>query len=309
MRESGKTTIFLITAMLAWGSVYPVSKYLMADISPGVLGFLRYFTAIIALSPFFVIEIRKNNIKFDAKSVFLFFSAGLTGTTLLAIFLFSGVARSTASNGSIIINSQPIFTAILAPLLIRESVSGIQTAGILAGFAGMFLVVTGGNFNFSSGGSNYLFGNLLLLAGAVSMSLYGIIIKAPVKKYGSIIATWISMTAGTIILFLYNLFTVDHFLNQVFIPAGTDVLLIVYLGSIGTAAAYLLFSLALHKIDVLKATAFKFLIPVSGISLSMIFLGERPAIAVYAGIFIVIFSVFLIQRNSFQFSNVRKAKS
>ena len=290
-----KTTLLLIIAMLAWGSVYPVSKYLMTDLKPMVLGFLRYFTAVLTLTPFFIVEIRKNSNKIDLKSFFILTAAGLAGTAVFAVFLFSGVKLSTASNGSIIINTQPVFTAVLAPLLIREKISTVQLIGILVGFAGMFLVVTGGHFSSFDTGNEKLAGNLLLVCGAVSMSLYGILIKAPVKKFGGLISTWISMTIGTLLLFIINLFTVDNFFASASSPAGSDLLLILYLGSVATALAYLLFSMSLKHLNVLIATSFKFLIPVSGVGLSIIFLGEKPAVAVYGGILIVILSVFLIQ--------------
>jgi len=297
MRKSANTYLYLILAMLAWGSVYPVSKYLMSDLSPMTLAFLRYFTAILALAPLFIIEIRKNSKKIDFKSILILTAAGLTGTAIFAVFLYAGVSRSTASNGSIIINTQPVFTAIFAPLLIKERISFIQIAGVAVGFIGMFLVVTGGSFNPGAGENGIFTGNLLLVCGAVSMSFYGILIKTPVKEYGSLISTWISMAIGTAVLFVINLFTNTDFFIELTIPAGRDILLIIYLGSIATAAAYLLFSMALRLTDVLKATAFKFLIPVSGVGLSVLLLGERPVIAAYAGIFIVIFSVFLIQRS------------
>lgn len=295
MAKSTKTALLLIIAMLAWGSVYPVSKYLMSDLNPMVLGFLRYFVAVITLTPFFIIEIRKNSKKIDLKSFLIFAAAGLTGTTIFAVFLFNGVKLSTASNGSIIINTQPVFTAILAPLLIKERISAVQLLGIFVGFVGMLLVITGGNLDLLEIGNNKLAGNLLLICGAVSMSLYGIFIKAPVKKYGGIITTWISMTIGTVLLFFINIFTDDNFFAAVSSPVGSDIVLILYLGSIATAVAYLFFSMSLKHLEVLNATAYKFLIPVSGVGLSILFLGEKPAIAVYAGIIIVILSVFLIQ--------------
>ncbi len=296
MIGKSRTYTILIIAMIAWGSVYPASKYLMAEISPFFAAFLRYGIGIIALTPFFLVEIQKNNNHPDSKSILVFLIAGICGVAVFAYFLFTGVSLSTASNGSVIINTQPVFTAILAPLLVREHIGKIQIAGIITGFAGMFLVVTGGDIHSLLAGNNIIKGNVLLLAGAVSMSLYGIILKKPIIRYGSIIPTWYSMMFGTILLTVFNIatgsfsgFSVENF-------SMFDITLVIYLGTVGTAFAYLLFNLSLKSVDVIIATAFKFLIPVSGILLSVLFIGERPGISVYAGVIIVIFSVFLIQR-------------
>lgn len=295
MVKSTKSSTYLIIAMLAWGSVYPVSKYLMTDIGPMTMSFLRYAVAIITLSPFFIIEMRKNSKIFDRKSIIYLSAAGITGTAAFAFLLYAGVARSTASNGSILINTQPVFAAILAPLLLKEKISGFQIVGILTGFTGMFLVVTGGSFKL--GENTMLSGNLILIAGAVSMTLYGIFMKEPIRKFGSLTATWISMAIGTAIILIINILINQNFFSDLRIPSGKEIILIIYLGSIATAAAYLLFSFGLHHIDVIRATAFKFLIPVTGVGLSVLFLGEKPAMAAYAGIIIVIFSIFLVQKD------------
>ena len=105
------------------------------------------------------------------------------------------------------------------------------------------------------------------------------------------------MAAGTLILLLINVFSGLSDFKSLSVLNYNDLFLIIYMGTIATALAYLLFNLSLKKIEVIRATGFKFLIPVSGVGLSVLFLGERPGIVSYAGILIVIFSIFLIQRN------------
>ena len=306
MSKSGTTYILLTISMLLWGSLYPISKFLMNDIDPLFLAFLRCFIAVIALTPFFILEIRKNDNKIDKKSLLNFTAAGLTGVTIFAVLLFFGIKHSTASNGSILTNTQPVFAAILAPLLIGEHLNGVQIGGIAVGFAGMFVVVTGGQFNSVLSENPILMGNLLLLGGAVSMSLYSIVLKSSIRKYGGLIATWFSMSIGTFFLFLISLASGKFFSGVQSVSTIRDIFLIIILGIASTALPYLLFNMSLNRITVVRATAFKFLIPISGIGLSIIFLGERPALITYAGILIVILSVFLIQRSSMEVNAIRK---
>jgi drug/metabolite transporter (DMT)-like permease len=65
---------------------------------------------------------------------------------------------------------------------------------------------------------------------------------------------------------------------------------------VGTALVYPLFNLALKANGVVRAVGFKLLIPVFGIALSVVLLGERPGLYTYSGAVIVIASVYLIQR-------------
>lgn len=302
MGKSKINYLLLILSMIAWGSLYPVSKHLMLDINPLFLAFLRYSTAVIALLPFFIIDILKNSNKIDFNSMITAGGAGLAGVTIFSVFLFSGLSLSTASSGSVLTNTQPVFTAIMAPLFLGESLTGTQAAGIAAGIVGILIVVTQGSMEVLSGEGTILTGNLLLICGAVSMSLYGIILKSSIKKIGGLSATWLSMFTGTVFLLIVVLVTGNSDFTAISAFTAAQNLLTLFMGVVSTAVAYLLFNTALKEIDVIKATGFKFLIPVTGVGLSIIFIGERPAVPVYAGIIIVFFSVFLIQHNKSQYA-------
>ena len=296
MEQKRRSIVLLVMAMLAWGSVYPASKYKMAETSPLTMSFHRYFIGTLTLTPFFINEIRKNRNYITKENLFISAAAGLFGVTLLAILLFTGVSLSTASNGSIIVNTQPIFLAFLAPLFIKESVSRLQILGIAAGLAGMVLVVTNGDLSVLSNNRSMFLGNILLAGASLSMSIYSLILKKHIIRWGGFMPTYISMLFGTFFLFIINLFSSRFFSDIRELTAVSDILLILYLGCVSTAFAYLLFNNSLKYIDVVKASGFKFLVPVSGVGLSILFLGERPSIFVYAGVVIVVLSIVLIQR-------------
>jgi drug/metabolite transporter (DMT)-like permease len=140
----------------------------------------------------------------------------------------------------------------------------------------------------------YFWGNLILLGGALSISIYSILLKRYVIKYGGILPTFITMLSGTITLYTAAALISGKGMFHG-ITAGSWPLLI-YIGVVGTALVYPLFNLALKAIGVVRAVGFKLLIPVFGIALSVILLGERPRLFTFIGAATVIASVYLIQR-------------
>ena len=157
------------------------------------------------------------------------------------------------------------------------------------------MVVTSGisgTLNFS--GSLFT-GNILLVLAAVSMSVYSIYMRSFIKKYGGIRTTFTGMAAGTFFLFIINIFNEEFFREFTLLGRPTILLPVLYLGIVSTAFAYLMFNLSLKHIDVIKATAFKFLTPLSGFILSILFLGEQPSLAVLTGTLIVILSIIFMQ--------------
>jgi len=65
---------------------------------------------------------------------------------------------------------------------------------------------------------------------------------------------------------------------------------------VATALVYPLFNLTLRSAGVVRAVGFKLLIPVFGIVLSYLLLGERPQVLTLVGAAVVIGSVYMIQR-------------
>ncbi len=285
----------LVIIMIIWATFYPIIKYIVVDMDPLVLSFYRYFLGFIPLTPFFISELRKQTKKPEPGEVLSIALLGFIGITLFSVGLFYGIKLSTAINGALLTNTQPIFTAILGPVLIAEVLSKKKVLGIAVGITGMILVITNGNFRtFETEGSAIL-GNILLMGASLVLSLYSMLIKKYINKYGSIIPTWISMLSGTFFILIINIFR-DQSPAQLLELPSLSIGLVLYLGIIGTSLTYLIFNRALIHMPVTTATSYKLLIPVFGLVFAVLFLGEQPCIATLIGILIVVSSVYIIQK-------------
>ena len=285
--------ILLIFVMFILATVFPAVKRLSRSVSPFTIAFYRYGFAILPLSPIFVVENRRRHVFRSGRDVLAMFGLGALGIAVFSTCLTIGLKMSTAYNGSLLINSQPIFTTLLAPLIIKEDFSLLRIIGALFGVSGVYFIVTGG----PQGGfltHEYFWGNLILLGGALSISIYSILLKRYVIKYGGFVPTFLTMLGGTVLLLIAVVVFTANGLFRDITPGSW--LLLIYIGVVGTAFVYPLFNLALKAIGVVRAVGFKLLIPVFGIALSVILLRERPGLFTYAGTAIVIASVYLIQR-------------
>lgn len=285
----------MVAVMVIWATFYPIIKYVVNDIDPLVLSFFRYFLGFIPLTPFFIAELKKQKKSPSPSEILSISMLGFIGITLFSLGLFYGIKLSTAVNGALLTNTQPIFTALLGYILISETLPGKKIAGVIVGIAGMILVVTNGNFRIFATGGTAVIGNLLLTGASVSLSLYSILIKKYAKKFGSLIPTWISMVSGTLFILIINILRGQHPV-QILSQPVFSIVMILYLGLIGTSLTYLAFNKALIYMTVTSATSYKLLIPVFGLVFAFLFLGEKPGAATLAGIFIVIFSVYMIQK-------------
>ncbi len=286
--------VLLIFVMFILATVFPATKHLSKDISPATIAFFRYFWGTIPLIPFFIVENRRNRRALNYRDVLVMFGLGVLGIAVFSICYNFGLKLSTAYNGSLLINSQPIFTTLLAPLIIKEDFSGVRTVGALAGVAGVYLIVAGGLRLGDILTHEYFWGNLILLGGALSISIYSILLKRYVIRYGGFIPTFLSMLSGAVALLVAAIIIDGNRFFQGITPRSWP--LLIYIGVIGTALVYPLFNLALKATGVVRAVGFKLLIPVFAVAMSVFLLGERPGLFTYVGAAVVIASVYLIQR-------------
>ncbi len=285
----------LMFVMIVWATVYPVTKMIVSNVDPLLISFLRYLLGIVPILPFFIREIKRNNIKIEKRDLVEMTFLGLLGVTAFALFLFYGIQLSTASNGSLLANTQPVFTTLLAPLLISESLSFSRLLGAVIGFVGISLVVTGGNFTEFNLLQGHFLGDMLLILSAFSMGVYSILLKKHIGNYGGLLPTFITMLSGTLFL-VFPILIVEGGFGSILHIRLHDWFLLLYIGVVGTALVYLMFNSALKKIGVIRSVGFKLFIPVFGVFFSVLMLGEKPGVFVITGALIVIGAVYFIQK-------------
>jgi drug/metabolite transporter (DMT)-like permease len=294
MIKSRLWLVLLTLAAAAAGSIYPITKLLVVEISPLSLAFLRYFLAVLPLTPFFLVEYTRKKVRIPARDYTSMLSLGLLGVAGFSLAFFYGVNLSTSSNGSVLINTQPIFAAFLAPLLVDERFTLKSILGSALGIVGILLVVTGGRWSALSFEKGVLLGNIILLGASLSLTLYSILLKRYITRYGGVIPTFVTMVSGTLALCIVVL-SVQGYLFHIRSLTGFEILFLLYIGFFCTAYFFLVFNRALHEVGVVESIGFKLLIPIFGVVLSMIILGERPLPLSYAGMGVVIVSLVVIQ--------------
>jgi drug/metabolite transporter (DMT)-like permease len=280
--------------MFLLATVYPATKELSHSLPPLLISAFRYGFAVIALLSFYPLERRRRRDVVQRRDAAMMALLGLLGVALFSFCLTLGVRLSTAGNGSLLTNTQPVFTTLLAPLILRDEFSPSKLAGAVLGVAGMVLIVTAGEGPRDIFLQDYFRGNLILVGGSIAISLQTILMRKYVLRYGGFLPTLVTMFWGCLALTVAALLI--HGIGLLPGLSGRHWLLLAYMGIIGTALPYLLFNAILPTAGVLRAVGYKLLIPVFGILLSFFLLGERPNRQVLIGGAVIIGALFLIQR-------------
>lgn len=284
--------VLIIIVFIVWGTMHPPLKILSDELPPLLMNFLRFSLALLVLTPFVLLQ-KKVPVKND---LFKIAVLGVIGIALYGFLVVAGLHRSTAINSSILLNSHPIIAAVVAPFLFKEKLHGRGVFGIILGFFGVILVVTNGLYLKGILDERYLQGNLLLFLSTVCLAVYAICSKFFVPRYGSLVTTFYAVLAGTTVLLISSLTSGD--LAQISLLSHKHILLIVYLAIFTTAIPWVIWFKAIERIGVIRAETLFFLIPISGVVSSAVFLGERLTGVAILGVALILSGTYMVQKRS-----------
>src|SRR3989344_1228473 len=193
-------TLLLVAAMAGIAVFYPIVKALNGTVDPYLIAFFRFSFASLALLP---VMIYRGSLRMpsscDLKS-FAFLAFCAVAPTALIVM---GIESTNSVVAAILINSNSLMVAILATVLISESVSQRKIIGLGIGFLGVILVVLNGDNPFVQVDTPYLIGSLILLLAAALSALNKTYSKVYVRKYDGLYVTFFSVTLGSILLAVF----------------------------------------------------------------------------------------------------------
>ena len=217
------------------------------------------------------------------------FIYGLLGASINQIAFLEGLARSTATNASLLVVAVPVLTLAFAVALGRERASVTGVLGIAVGLAGaLLLIVPRGGVELAPRAA---LGNLLLLVSGASYALYLVLTRSMLARHDAIrVVSWTFLLAALTIFPLGMRGLRDLFASGL---SGSGWASVAYVVIGGTAVPYLLNNWALARVKSSIVAVYVLLQPVIAASLGRILLHEQfgrhtaiAAVLVVAGVFL-----------------------
>jgi len=200
--------IILSISATMFGAIMASSvKYLSNDLHPIIICFYRCLMGLILISPFII----KNNFRaLKSKNIKLQFSRVIINIFSM-IFWFSAIGIMQFEKAAALGFTTPLFTTILAIIILKEKIRFHRTAALLIGFLGIIIIVRPGYVPLELGA-------VFILASALSFSFVLIIIKKLSAIDSSQTIIFYHLLLSTPVFFILSLFyweTVN--LNQLLI--------------------------------------------------------------------------------------------
>jgi drug/metabolite transporter (DMT)-like permease len=218
---------------------------------------------------------------------------GFVGVAFHQLLQAHALTLTSATNTGWLIALVPIWSAVLAALLLKERFGARKLAGLAIGFAGAVLVVTRGHLDPSVLGVPATRGDLLVLASTVNWALYTVIGHGTIRRLGPARATAGAMLVGW--LMLAPVFVAGAGWRDLAVLTPTGWSAVLFLGVACSGLGYLFWYGALRRVEASRVATLLYLEPLVTVGAAVVLLGERVDAMTLAGGLVVLGGVALVQ--------------
>ena len=268
-----RATLLLLAVGSIWGSSYLFIRVAIDEVQPLQIVFVRTLAGALVMLAF--MRIRRRPVDVTAHN--LGFAAGLAVVgILMPFFLIAWAEREIDSGVAAVLSAlMPLFTLLFAAVLLAdEELTLSRIAGVVLGLAGVVVLV---------GGEGGAAGNTLSLAAMVLASAcYGL------SAVGGrvLVRRWNPLSLSTAMVSFVALYA-----GVIFVSTGDprfDIsldawLAMLVLGVAGTGMAYVAYYTLIDLVSSVRASFVAYIIPVVGVILGAVVLGESVTWRTLAG--------------------------
>lgn len=267
----------LLLTTFFWGGTFVAARYAVSEVPPFHAATCRFGIASAVLFTLMWRRARRDGsplpIPSNVKDMLSLGILGLTGIFSYNAFFFTGLKYTSAANGSLIVAINPLVTAVMAAVVLREHIRPLQLLGLAVSLAGVITIITRGDISVIRSLA-FNRGDLLLLGAPLSWALYSVCGKKVLSRFSPLAATTYAALCGTLLLapvaFLESRLTGAHHGLSLYGWAA-----ILQLALLGTVVGFVWWYEAIGKLGASRAALFVNLVPLFGTLQAAMILGER----------------------------------
>ena len=270
-----------------WSFAFVAGKIGVTDCPPLILLTARFSLAGILILG--ASALRGEALSLSWRDAAVFAVLGIANNALYLGLSYIGLQSVSAGLAGLIVSTNPVFTAVLAALLLKDALTWRKIVGLLLGVTGVSFIV----WHRMSVGTDSWHGILFMLASLASIVVGTILFKLLTPKGSLWVGNGVQNLAAGIVL-LPIAFTFADISDVV--PSTRLLGAFAFLVLGGSILASLLWFHLLKVCGATAASAYHFLMPPLGMLFAWIVLGEHVEIRDLLGIVPVALGIYLVTR-------------
>ena len=283
--ESKKNLILIASLVLIWGLCWPIYKVALAYTPPLLFAGMRTFfggllVTLVILKQWKKIKWRENWMIYCISAFFnTFLFYGLQSIGLL--FMPGGLF-------AVLVYFQPVLIGLFGWMWLGERMNSVKMGGLLIGFLGVAAVSAN-----SVTGDISLIGVVMALLTGISWALGVVYVKKVGNKVDSLWLVAMQCVIGGFFLMVLGI-GLEEMSSIVW--NGPFLFGLAFGSILGVPAAFLIYYKLVNQGEASKVASTTFLVPLLSVLIGTVFLGEPFSYSLCLGLFLIVFSIYFVNR-------------
>jgi drug/metabolite transporter (DMT)-like permease len=294
--QRAKALISLTVTAMIWGGTPVMMRYLVKDLPPGDVLALRYAICSVL---FLAILAAQETSRIAWRDWPGFLAAGVIGIAGYNILVNFGLHTTPGSLGGLILGTEPVFISVLAIVLLGERLRTRLVIGLALAAVGSITLLSSGLAKVTADLTSVT-GPLLVLGASICWSIYVVLIKPLLTRYGPVKATLVAALVASPPILAFT--SMQSFATAANMNALQWSVLL-FLAVFGNVVSSFTWNYGNKHIDSASASSFIYVVPAVSVAAGVFLLGEpftwrlvTGGLMILAGIAITQFGLPFLRR-------------
>lgn len=292
MRDGTAEQVRILAALIVLGVLFGSSflsiKVLVGDLAPMQIVAGRLTLA--AIGVLTVMAVRGSRPQLSWKLLISVTVLGALDGVLPSFLIAWAEVRIDSGLASVLVSTMPLFTVFIAGAISPdERLSSRKLAGMFVGFAGVVVLIGRDALEFGSGVS---MGQIAVVGAALSLGSGAVFARVLLKTGDPLELTGLKLGASAPVAIVLALI-VDGVPEPGAVSSG-GIFALLLLGLVNTGPGRVLYFWIVKKSGSVSASLVTYIMPVAGVLLGWIVLGEQIVFGTVAGMALIILGVFVV---------------
>lgn len=275
--------LLLVLTTLFWAGNINLGRAISGDVPPLGLSFWRWMVAFACLLPFAYKPMQQQWAAI--KSHFcLVLALSATGVAGFNSFVYLGLQSTSATNGVLMQSICPVLIILLSTLFFGDKAKLQQWIGVLVSLAGVGVILIQGDIH-TLLTLSFQTGDLWIMSAVIIWAVYTVLLRKLPPALKGLPFLGYSMVFGTLMILPFYL--LESVNGQPMPVTLTSAMAVTYVSIFASLLAFLFWNNATSRLGANRTGQFIHLLPVFGLTIATLILGERLQDFHYIGIVLV----------------------
>lgn len=285
----------VVVLSVLWGLAFTAIKLGLSDMSWSTLTLLRFAVACCSFGLYLAIAPHSFR-SISLKDLPGMAALGFTGFTGYHVFLNFGEQFTTAGTASLVIAITPVLIALLAAGYLKERLTSARVGGIVLAFLGLTVILLLTGHGGGEWSASLSVGVGFIVPSAAFAAIYCVMGKSYLRRYPPLVVVFYALLFGTLFMLPLVLADVSQLASETASLSPVGWSMVLFLGVFPTFVGYCLWYQILNSMEASAAGAYLYLTTLVAIVSGVLLLQESLAAPLLVGGLMVMFGVYLAQR-------------